>query len=216
MYKINLHAHTIFSDGLNTPYTMALKANEIGLSALCITDHYNPITASVDRNSAYTIRQIAAKAKREAKTILPIIRGMELYFKGNEMLVFGSALLNEICLCCEEEYDLTITLLKRWKKEHGGAFILCHPDTGNKENWKKLLPILDGYELYNRGYRMFAEGESRGCLEGLPTWCNSDAHTIAGLEVCYNIVDTKIETEADLIRYIKKRKQPGWWVRESR
>ena len=38
-YKINIHAHTIFSDGYNTPYVMALKAKELGFSALVITSY---------------------------------------------------------------------------------------------------------------------------------------------------------------------------------
>jgi 3',5'-nucleoside bisphosphate phosphatase len=39
-YKINIHCHTIFSDGLNTPVTLAHEAKRLGFCALVITDHY--------------------------------------------------------------------------------------------------------------------------------------------------------------------------------
>ena len=39
MFRADLHCHTTFSDGTLTPEMLIDKAIEIGLSALCITDH---------------------------------------------------------------------------------------------------------------------------------------------------------------------------------
>lgn len=39
MFRADLHCHTIFSDGTLSPEALIDKAQEIGLSALCITDH---------------------------------------------------------------------------------------------------------------------------------------------------------------------------------
>lgn len=209
MYRINIHAHTIFSDGANTPYRMALEAKRIGLTSLVVTDHYyGPeynIGESITRNKMHLLE----KACKEAKSILPVIIGLELAFGGEEMLVFGSAVIKEILNCGEQKTAFGMETLLQWKKKHDCAFILCHP--GEEKNWEKLLPLLDGYEEFNSGDNMFKAGDierSRGCLSGLPGWCNSDAHNAGSLHRGHNIVDTKIETETDLIRYIKRRKQP--------
>ena len=106
---------------------------------------------------------------------------------------------------------ITVSTLADLKKIHDCACILCHP--GTEDHWKKLLPILDGYEQYNSNQDWFNFGNgrsrSRGVLEGLPTWCNSDAHNAIDLATgSYNLVDSNITTECDLIKYIKRRKQP--------
>ncbi len=41
MFRADLHAHTTCSDGSFTPEELVVHAQEVGLSALCITDHDN-------------------------------------------------------------------------------------------------------------------------------------------------------------------------------
>lgn len=36
---LDLHCHSLFSDGLDAPETLAIKADEMGLTALALTDH---------------------------------------------------------------------------------------------------------------------------------------------------------------------------------
>lgn len=205
MYKINLHAHTIFSDGSNTPYVMALKAKELGFTSLVITDHlYTNIGGAASLNSERF--NMLKRAKGEAKRILPVIIGVELAFGNEEMLVFGSAMINEIMTFRESGTEITMDHLLNWKHKHDSAFILCHPI--NPVNWPNLRPILDGYERINSAQDMFKDDRELDALEGLPSWCNSDAHHNKSLSFGYNLVDTKIETETDLIQYIKSGKQP--------
>ena len=139
-YSINLHAHTFFSDGANSPLAMAMEANNLGHSALVITDHYyygatnNWCSLNDDR---YKLLRTAC---REAKNIIPVILGIELAFGGEEILVFGSAMIQEIMFHDSIGKELTVDLLLEWKKKHDSAFILCHP--GNPENWARLTPHL--------------------------------------------------------------------------
>jgi predicted metal-dependent phosphoesterase TrpH len=200
MYKINIHAHTIFSDGLNTPYHMAMEAKRLGFTALVITDHYYGVDFSEYSASADRYK-LLRRACREARDVLPVIAGLEVSCADEEILVFGSAINQEILNTSRP----TVEQLQVWKKEHDAAIILCHPC--EQSNWDKLRPVLDGFERYNSGQDFFKDREF-GALKGLPEWCNSDAHQTEGLARGYNIVDTKITNEADLIKYIKRGKQP--------
>lgn len=210
MYKINIHAHTYFSDGSNSPYTMAVEAKRLGFCALVVTDHYYP-TAPKEWCSADAEKQrLIRRACREAKEILPVIVGIELNFGGEEMLVFGSAMIQAIVRHCDQGGKLSVELLKKWKAEFDCAFILCHPT--KSRNWEALRPLLDGYEQYNSGQDMFGDGRDPASLTGLPRWCNSDAHCKEALSIANNLVDTRIKTETDLIRYIKRGKQPIQYI----
>jgi predicted metal-dependent phosphoesterase TrpH len=208
-YNINLHAHTIFSDGHNTPLAMAMEARELGFSALVLTDHFygeSGLWCSLNSEKMALLR----RSKPEVKELIPVIIGIELGFGGEEILTFGSAMINTIIQYREKGHELTLDLLLEWKKILDSAFILCHP--GNIKNWSALRPLLDGYEAYNSGQDYFRDGRDLGALEGLPGWCNSDAHSVEGLCRGWNIVDTKIETESDLIRYIKRGRQPKFYL----
>ena len=201
-YKINIHAHTIFSDGLNSPYKMALTAKEIGFSALVITDHYYG-NVCPDFMSKSCMK-ILKKACKEAREILPIIIGMEVVFMGQEVLVFGMAAINKIL----ENGPPTLEDMVKLRREDGCAVVLCHPGEG----FEVTLPVIDGFEQFNSGRDFFKNGRRFGLLSPLPRWCNSDAHIDDGLWVAYNIVDKKITRESDLIRYIKSRKQPEFYI----
>lgn len=208
MYKINLHAHTIFSDGINTPLGMALKAKELGFSALVITDHYyGPHPERTNWTMDIRKMRLLKRARDEAKKVLPTIIGIELSFGNEEILTFGSAMIQRIMQHRDAGREITMEHLQKWKKSFNGAFILCHPQ--EEKNWSPLMPILDGYEQYNSGQDMFP-GRSLDCLSVLPGWCNSDAHVAHALPMGYNLVDSKIETEDDLIKYIRKGKQPRY------
>lgn len=201
-YKINIHAHSIFSDGLNSPYTMALKAKELGFTSLVITDHfygkdYPEFMSNINMGKL-------KKAVSEAKEILPVIIGMEVPFMGQEVLVFGGAAIKAII----EKGIPTMKELLALKKETGCVAILCHPG----EDFELAAPALDGFERFNAGHDWFKNGRDYGPLLGMQSWCNSDAHRVVDMGRAYNLVDSKIETEGDLIQYIKRGRQPDFFV----
>ena len=200
-YKINIHAHSIFSDGKNTPFVMALESNLLGFSSLVITDHF--YGRKKPEFISKTSMKILKRACKEAKTILPIIIGLEVPFMGQEILIFGGAAIKRILEYGKPNMEEMLTL----KKETGCAVILCHPG----EDCHLAIPAIDGYERFNSGTDYF-KNKSKDDLVNLPGWCNSDAHSAEQLGCAYNIVNKKIETETDLIRYIKHCKQPKFFI----
>ena len=176
---------------------MAEEAKRLGFTALVLTDHYygeeyshcGLVRAKLE---SYT------KAIQEAQQILPVIRGIEIPFGGEEILVFGTTALTTIF----KFGGITSTqMLSNLRKHHYCAMILCHPG----ENYPDFIEHIDGYERHNSGDDQFSNRELNG-LEKLQAWHNSDAHAAVALSWCHNIVDTKITTEDHLIKYIKSGK----------
>ena len=212
-YNINLHAHSDYSDGSNIN-ELITKAKELNFTALVITDHfyYNNYNMWCSLNySKYTKLLEEIKELSEIHNC-PIINGIELAFGGEETLIFGQELIYDLIKNRENRSKLSIKDLIKLKNDYNSAAILCH--TIDISTWNKLYELFDGYEEYNSYQHMFWDNRDRGKLEGLPRWCNSDAHAVMSLEKCYNIVNTSIIFEQDLIDYIKSGKQPEFYLKE--
>ncbi len=206
-YKINIHAHSFFSDGSNSPIEMARECKRLGFTALVLTDHYyggrHPeMEITFEKLQGYN------RALREARTILPTIRGLEVAFGGEEFLLFGSSAIK--WLLSTHGLNTKEDVLKM-KKEHNCAIVLCHPQNAHKE----FIEILDGYEAHNSGQNWFKNDREKGELVNLQAWYNSDAHCVDGLKVGYNIINKKITTEDELIKYIKSGKSHDFFCRSE-
>lgn len=198
-YKINIHAHSFFSDGQNSPYIMAKTAQSLGFSALVLTDHY--YNGSYPEVSMVKSKEGAYKrALKEAEMVLPVIRGTEATFGGEEILVFGQSAIKEIM---DKDGIQTDDHLKEIRKNHECAIVLCHP--GNY--YEGFTDLFDGYERYNSGSDEFAtRPEALDILKDKQAWYNSDAHGAVMLPICYNLTEDEITTEEQLIAYIKSGK----------
>lgn len=207
MYRINIHAHSLFSDGTNSPIEMAREAKRLKFTALVLTDHYYggkypEVEITFEKLRSYNM------ALREAKGILPVIRGLEVAYGGEEFLLFGSSAIKWLIATGGLNTDEDI---KKMREEHHCAMVLCHP-MQNARLWYKYL---DGYERHNHCEDYFSvrgEAQPLGMLEGKQAWHNSDAHQYEGLRVGYNLVASKITTEDDLIKYIKSDKHPECYL----
>lgn len=199
-YKLNIHAHSLFSDGYNSPYKMALTAKQLGFTALVLTDHLYGNDRSSDycsiNDRSYPLRR---QSCREASEILPIIEGLELPVAGEEVLVFGEEAISYVLKCGKLTIDDMVSL----RDQTNCAFILCHPHI----KYEPLIPYIDGYELYNSCQHQFRSRDIADGLKPLQRWSNSDAHNVDMLGWSYNILDTQITNEIELIEYIKSGKQ---------
>lgn len=199
--KINIHAHSVFSDGANTPYVMALKAKELGFSALVLTDHF--YNGKYPENGMCIEKEHSYKrAIREAKTVLPVIRGIEVPYCMEEVLVFGKSAIEQIIS------DGGLLDIAQLRKDHNCAIILCHPNV----HWPDFVEHLDGYERHNNGQDYFKNDRELGKLANLQAWHNSDAHRAEGLMRGYNLTSVEITTEQQLIKYIKSQVRNGYLV----
>ena len=196
-YKINLHAHSTFSDGSGTPTEMAIKAKELGFSCLVLTDHFYGHGVA-DKWRAMSIEKMPAykEAIKEATKILPVIRGMEVPFHDEEVLVFGETAIDAIMKVG------VLDSIEELKAKHECAVILCHPLMESyNEGECKHLDNIDGFEMFNSGRDWFHLREM-GVLSKKIGWCNSDAHTLKMMELGHNLVNECITTEQQLIKYI--------------
>ena len=142
-YKINIHAHSFFSDGSNSPIEMARKAKDLGFTCLVLTDHYYggkypECELTFEKLKSYN------KALREARKVLPVIRGLEVAYGGEEFLLFGSTAIK--WLLSTHGLNTKADIVKM-KEEHNCAIVLCHP----QDNYHDFVEVLDGYERHNSG-----------------------------------------------------------------
>lgn len=94
MKTVDLHVHSIVSDGSYTPDELAVHAHEVGLSAFALTDH-DVIAGNLEARVA---------AEREG---LEFINGMEMTteFQGRKIHI--------VCLGFDEQHPAFITLYRR-------------------------------------------------------------------------------------------------------
>lgn len=212
--KINIHAHSLFSDGLNSPYKMALKAKELGFSALVLTDHfYGDEFSHKDQISLESLIYLRRCKSEIERSIMPVILGVEIPLLGHEVIVFGYEAVIAILRNGLPTEESTAGLLYDLKFSSNCAIVLCHPRPIHNENRAKdICNLIDGYEHINGGFDFF-KGISHGSLKGKQRWCNSDAHRANDLGQCYNILDVEIKNELDLIKYIKDKNEHDFYIK---
>lgn len=209
-YKLNLHAHTKYSDGKNTIKEMAAEYKKLGFSCAVISDHYYGEYGQYDHFSMN--RKKFLEAKEDAKIAsdeleFPVIIGMEYgFFKSEEVLCFGE----EFIMKLYEGVKYLDDFLKL-RDNHPSACVLCHP--GLNEGPNGFIHFgghnaIDGFEHYNSGQNMFrtAWRQVPKEFEGLTAFSNSDAHAARNLNRAYNLVDKDIKTEEELIAYIRMKR----------
>lgn len=237
--KINLHCHTNYSDGDNV-LEMATEHKKQGFSAFVATDHVYPLVRKEDSylciNSYEKFQHQSYRLKQISKQLdFPCIQGMELALWGEEVLVFGTKIYQEIFqfidtidfsvqknMTTENFARKTIPRLLRVLKDNkdNAAIILCHPCLDTDWVLKLLYPLLDGYEFQNGGHYYFTDetniNEMRGHIRTVPPelqqknkFYNSDAHSVRQVAMVGhgNFHDCEIKTLNDLIKYIKTPKR---------
>ena len=218
---INLHAHSMLSDGSASITCMAVRAKELGFSALVLTDHvYSLGDDGKDADMSMSYRRYKyAKKEAEAITKLgyPVIIGIELSVReiGEEIAVFRDKAINTIFKLRNRYKVITVKQLKTIRQHTKCVLNLCHPARPDRVIESGCHLILDGYEFINRcreyfGERYAATSPTRvenpfEAFDMIPL-CNSDAHQVSTLSSCYNEVEEEITTEEQLIAYIKARR----------
>lgn len=210
-YKLNCHAHSRYSDGHGTIKEMALAYKAKGFSCAVITDHWycrNDLSIySMTKDKFLKAIKDAEEVEKELN--FPIIIGMEYsFFRCEEVACFGRNFL--IALYDEVK---TVEDFKEAKAKYNGAAIVVHPSARKNDNGFlgpliKGHEVVDGYERYNHRQDMFKADwrEVPKEFENLRAYANSDAHSITGLDFCWNLVDEEIKSEEQLVDYIRDKK----------
>ncbi len=200
-FKINLHCHTHFSDGCNSPFVMAQQAKELGFCCFVMTDHfYTGTDYEADSMRWYKWNMLQCAKREISKLIMPVIVGLEVGYESQEVLVFGTELIKDIL----RNEKFTFDMAARHLEYRTAGFVLCHPGA----NYDKALKICQGYEHFNSGNDYFKTRSPSLLANTKTTWSNSDAHSAEHLARGYNLVNEKITTEKQLIRYLHSGDQP--------
>ncbi len=175
--KADLHIHTIYSDGLNTPLEYIEFAELKGIKIISITDH-NTFRGSKE----------ALKVLKEHSFDIVIIPGAEIRTDIGDVLVYCPDVP-------EDKVPNSILELFDWAKERNCILVPAHPlDIFRhgigllnllKFNWKVV-------EVYNGGTLIpFLNELTYAICKKLNVSCigNSDAHHIASLGMCYTLID---------------------------
>lgn len=214
MFKINLHAHTNYSDGKHSLEAMAGGCKALGYSACVITDH---VYCTDIKGSTLTLKsfeqQVLEARDISRKLDYPIIVGIELGLYHEEVLIFGTPAiakimkLRDIKLRETGSGRPTLDELTEIKSQSNFAMILCHPMLNFElapTGWhEKLALLLDGYEQYNNSHNRFFSREVPDFLKGKKQTSGADAHYVEYLSSGWNTADENITTEEHLIKYLQ-------------
>ncbi len=201
--KIDLHNHTLLSDGSIDLFTRC-RMKKGFIDTLCITDHYP------DFPNAYPEAKKMEKEynlMNDSKDLPNLIIGMEYCFANVvEVLVFGEDFINEIRENTPETYEDMSSITKN-HKQYG--MVICHPLRYDELDNHLLLSMVDGIEITLRGsYLKSLEGRFHKLKKeyNLNLFSNSDYHVGDDPEnEAYTIIKGEsINNEDELIDSLKK------------
>jgi len=180
MIIADLHVHTIYSDGKESPKVMIETAKKRGIDIIAITDH--------DTTNAF--RNLN---KNE------VIPGIEVSTK------YG-----HVVLLCESPPELKsseIQFLIDYSKENNCIVFPAHPFDRFRKGIGNLIfnYKFNAVEVYNsKAPRSANKKAYEASLQlGLPGLSNSDAHVKEALGSAYNIIDAELSVE-DILDSISK------------
>ncbi len=168
--RLDIHTHSRYSDGLNTPKEMVNHAKAIGLDGISITDH-NEIRGSLK----------AMEFNSENFTVIP---GIEVSSADGHILALGVTEIIEKGMSAEETIEKIHAL--------GGIAIAVHPYDILRHGVGDLLYKLkfDAIEVYNGRTLSNRKNPERVADElKIPKTGGSDAHSLDELGVVSIIVE---------------------------
>jgi len=192
---IDMHVHTAVSSPCSRidPRQLIYAAREMGLDAVCVTEHEEMEGA-----------RVACELGRELG--FPVLRGVEVYTDCGDMLVFGLEV---------PSFPLQVPFedLLRQVRVAGGLVIPAHPcrsdrgfhDKLGRERAEFLLAHVDALEVKNGGNAEEANLRAEAVAReyGIPGVGGSDAHFLMQLGRCLTVFERDIESEEDLVREVK-------------
>jgi predicted metal-dependent phosphoesterase TrpH len=204
---IDLHIHTNLGSICSQlgPDELLQRAQELGLDAVCITDHHSHRGA--DKMIAYA-----------HGSGYPIFRGVEIYTELGDMLVFG--------LKQETKYHLTtFQELVEMTREDDAVIIPAHPCRGwdPKHRHKHTFPSeLMGHivaiETHNGGNKVRSNQYAQDIASdlGLPGTGGSDAHAIWQVGKCVTVFERDINNQEELLRELREGRFKAAYLEELR
>lgn len=189
IFDTHLHESKYSLDSEISLIEIVLKAREIGLDGICITDHES--------------NEICEEAEVLSRRLnYPIIVGAEILTYQGDMTVFGLRKLPKKMMHAQQ--------LSQLVEQHGGVAICSHPfrqnDRGMGNHISQLNPIW-GVEAFNGStpYHHNMTAYNLAQKLSLPSLGGSDAHVIEQVGKFATLFPKWVKKEADLIKAIKQK-----------
>lgn len=191
---VDLHIHTNLGSICSQlgPDELLEKARELGLDAVCVTDHHSHRGA--DKMIAYA-----------EGSGFPVFRGVEIYTELGDMLVYG--------MKRDTRYHLTtFDELVEMAEMDGAAIIPAHPCRGwdpkhlEKHGFpRQIADRIVAIETLNGGNKVRCnEWATRIAGElGLPGTGGSDAHAIWQVGKCVTVFENDIHSDEELLAELR-------------
>lgn len=194
MFKIDLHVHsTLGGDSLIKPEDVVRRAREVGLNALCVTEH-----------GSYSLSKPFEAISRE--TGFPIFRGLEYSAAEGHLLIYGVRAGKS-----DLPANLPMQKVITWVRERGGAAIPAHPFQKSMmgERLGSRIFDLEGITALEglNGSAVFKENEQAlkaGAILNIPCVGGSDAHGLMVLGRMYTEFENPVQTEDELVESLLK------------
>lgn len=221
---INLHSHTIYSDGSNSILEMATTAKNNNHVCLCITDHDYMITLNDFERQLIEAKEVSDKLD------FPIIVGLEINVGAEEFLLFNQTVIKQyfnlkpnLNFSNDKRYSferLKYLFLDCKNKGEEFSLVMCHPSLRGQpcSHFQDIYDwFVDGYEMWNSGYFFFNKRKIPKFLWNKKAFINLDAHSTD--DIIKGRIGKGGETnehqgyiiknEQDLVKWIKQ-KEPSY------
>ena len=232
-YKLDLHCHSIASDGASSLMQLAELAKKANLDGLVVTDHCRP-------NNAFQTNEIVLETLKDANVILPlpVIIGSEIRTPYGEFLLYGKKACKQWDYYKEqlegigrkygveqywEMFDKFV-LHKLYCERDNNRFLnvqvgqplpyalaICHPRDIDM-NWCKRMPrqlwkMVHGFEIQNgmEDYTVLNPEPVEWFLEHIP-FCKALRNSDChAVEVgsCWNELEMREVSEYQLIHWFR-------------
>lgn len=200
---IDLHVHTNLGSICSQlgPDELLERAQELGIDAVCVTDHHSHRGA--DKMIAYA-----------EGSGYPVFRGVEIYTELGDMLVFG--------LRRETKYHLTtFEELVEMVDEDGGVIIPSHPCRGWDPKHhhdhvfpRQMLGHIVAIETHNGANTIRSNQCALDVAEelGLPGTGGSDAHALWQVGKCVTVFERDIHDQEELLRELRGGRYAAYYL----
>ncbi len=203
---VDLHVHTNISSRCSSvqPEELVERARQLGLDAVCVTEHSTFRGAQV--NYEYALEQG-----------FKVFRGMEVYTELGDMIVFGWETNIRYYLFPFED-------LKREVRERNGVIIPAHPCRGVADARHRhrdgmaedLLECIAAIETHNGAMTRKSNDEAERIREkyGLFGVGGSDAHHVSHIGRCVTIFEDEIADEVELMEALRSGRYRACYGKE--
>ncbi|MBI4651941.1 PHP domain-containing protein [Candidatus Desantisbacteria bacterium] len=191
--KIDMHVHSIYSgDSTLEPREMIKKAKEIGLDAICITDHHSFIASQF-------VEDVARKEN------FKIFRGAEYHSEWGHVLIYGVYDDN----FNSGRYLPIQEIIDKIQKE-GGVVVPSHPYHRGYSRYlgDNIFKLKNLYAMETYNARRTDEennlAQKASVMLKLPGIGSSDAHSVEELGRAYTVFQDHISNIKELVTALKR------------